>query len=64
MPCGQFKANAVFFRISVLAYNIYRLKWHCFLVAILFFWTGILQSTDLLKSNSGSWEWIEVDNIP
>jgi hypothetical protein len=25
MPCGQFKANAVFFRIGVLAYNIYRL---------------------------------------
>lgn len=25
MPCGQFEANAVFFRIGVLAYNIYRL---------------------------------------
>jgi hypothetical protein len=25
MPCGQFKANAVFFRIGVLSYNIYRL---------------------------------------
>jgi len=25
MPCGQFKANAVFFRIGVLAYNIGRL---------------------------------------
>jgi len=25
MPCGQFEANAVFFRIGVLAYNIFRL---------------------------------------
>ena len=25
MPCGQLEANAVFFRIGVLAYNIYRL---------------------------------------
>ena len=25
MPCGQFEANAVFFRIGVLAYNIYKL---------------------------------------
>ena len=25
MPCGQFEANAVFFRIGVLAYNTYRL---------------------------------------
>ena len=25
MPCGQVEANAVFFRIGVLAYNIYRL---------------------------------------
>jgi len=25
MPCGQFKANAVFFRIGVLAYNLYKL---------------------------------------
>ncbi len=25
MPCGQFEANAVFFRIGVMAYNIYRL---------------------------------------
>ena len=25
MPCGQFEANAIFFRIGVLAYNIYRL---------------------------------------
>jgi len=25
MPCGQFEANAVFFRIGVLAYNLYRL---------------------------------------
>jgi len=25
MPCGQFEANAVFFRIGVLAYNIGRL---------------------------------------
>lgn len=25
MPCGQFEANAVFFRIGVLAFNIYRL---------------------------------------
>lgn len=25
MPCGQFEANAVFFRIGVLAYNVYRL---------------------------------------
>jgi len=25
MPCGQFKANAVFFRIGVLAYNVGRL---------------------------------------
>ena len=25
MPCGQFEANAVFFRIGVVAYNIYRL---------------------------------------
>ena len=25
MPCGQFEANAVFFRIGVLGYNIYRL---------------------------------------
>ena len=25
MPCGQFEANAVFFRIGVLAYNVSRL---------------------------------------
>ena len=25
MPCGQFEANAVFFRIGVLSYNLYRL---------------------------------------
>jgi len=25
MPCGQFEANAVFFRIGILAYNLYRL---------------------------------------
>lgn len=25
MPCGQFEANAVFFRIGILAYNIFRL---------------------------------------
>ena len=25
MPCGQFEANGVFFRIGVVAYNIYRL---------------------------------------
>lgn len=25
MPCGQTKANAVFFRMGALAYNIYRL---------------------------------------
>jgi len=25
MPCGQFEANAVFFRIGVVAYNVYRL---------------------------------------
>lgn len=25
MPCGQFEANATFFRIGVLAYNLYRL---------------------------------------
>jgi len=25
MPCGQFKANAVFFRIGVIAYNLYKL---------------------------------------
>ena len=25
MPCGQYSANAVFFRIGVLAYNLYRL---------------------------------------
>ena len=25
MPCGQYKANAVFFRIGVLAYNLYRM---------------------------------------
>ena len=25
MPCGQFEANAVFFRIGVLAYNVGRL---------------------------------------
>jgi hypothetical protein len=25
MPCGQFEANAMFFRIGVLAYNIFRL---------------------------------------
>jgi len=25
MPCGQFEANAVFFRIGVLSYNIFRL---------------------------------------
>lgn len=25
MPCGQFEANAVFFRIGVVAYNLYRL---------------------------------------
>ena len=25
MPCGQYKANAVFFRIGVKAYNLYRL---------------------------------------
>ena len=37
MPCGKFKANAVFFRIGVVAYNIGRLfvlkgldqSWHC-----------------------------------
>jgi hypothetical protein len=37
MPCGQFEANAVFFRIGVLAYNVGRLfvlstldmSWHC-----------------------------------
>ena len=36
MPCGQYKANAVFFRIGVLAYNIGRMfllntleeEWH------------------------------------
>jgi hypothetical protein len=25
MPCGQFEANAVYFRIGVLAYNVWRL---------------------------------------
>ena len=25
MPCGQFKANAIFFRIGVIAYNLYKL---------------------------------------
>jgi hypothetical protein len=25
MPCGQFEANAVFFRMGIVAYNIYRL---------------------------------------
>jgi hypothetical protein len=25
MPCGQFKANAVFFRVGVVAYNLFRL---------------------------------------
>jgi len=25
MPCGQFEANAIFFRIGVIAYNLYRL---------------------------------------
>lgn len=25
MPCGQFRANAVFFRIGVLAYNLFRM---------------------------------------
>ena len=25
MPCGQYRANAVFFRIGVLAYNLYRM---------------------------------------
>lgn len=25
MPCGQFEANAVFFRIGILAYNLFRL---------------------------------------
>ena len=25
MPCGQYEANAIFFRIGVLAYNTYRL---------------------------------------
>jgi hypothetical protein len=25
MPCGQFEANAVFFRIGVIAYNLYKL---------------------------------------
>ncbi|MBU0477264.1 transposase, partial [bacterium] len=25
MPCGQFEANAVFFRIGVIAYNTYKL---------------------------------------
>ena len=25
MPCGQFEANAIFFRIGVLSYNLYRL---------------------------------------
>jgi hypothetical protein len=25
MPCGQFKANAVFFRIGVIAHNLYKL---------------------------------------
>ena len=25
MPCGQFHANAVFFRIGVIAYNLYKL---------------------------------------
>jgi hypothetical protein len=25
MPCGQFRANAVFFRIGVIAYNLYKL---------------------------------------
>ena len=25
MPCGQFEANAIFFRIGILAYNIFRL---------------------------------------
>ncbi len=25
MPCGQYSANAVFFRVGVLAYNLYRL---------------------------------------
>jgi len=25
MPCGQFEANATFFRIGVVAYNIFRL---------------------------------------
>jgi hypothetical protein len=25
MPCGQYRANAVFFRIGVIAYNLYRL---------------------------------------
>ena len=37
MPCGKFKANSVFFRIGILAYNIGRLfvlkgldqSWHC-----------------------------------
>ena len=25
MPCGQFEANAIFFRIGILAYNLFRL---------------------------------------
>ena len=25
LPCGQYEANAIFFRIGVLAYNLYRL---------------------------------------
>ena len=25
MPCGQFEANAVFFKIGILAYNLFRL---------------------------------------
>ena len=40
MPCGQSKANAVFFRIGVIAYNLYKLfvmkvldtRWHKFQV--------------------------------
>ncbi len=33
MPCGQFKANATFFRIGVIAHNLFVLFKHCALAA-------------------------------
>jgi hypothetical protein len=48
MPCGQFEANVVFFRIGVLAYN-------AFTAARADFWHGTAQRITSYKTNLGCW---------